>query len=344
MRSLSEALVTDKKVLVRVGFDVPVGSDGRISDDTRILEALPTLDYLRSQKAKIILLSHRGRPDGHLDPEDSLLPTAQYLETLIKEPVEFITEKMEEKISQYLIDLQEKDIIMLENLRFHEGEEKNEPRFSQWLASLGDIFVNDAFSDCHRAHASIVGLPKLLPSYVGFGLEKEIKTLTDFLKTPEHPVIAIIGGAKLESKLPAITNLLPLADQVLIGSKFVTENLPDSPKIVRPTDTTKDEKGNNVDIGTQTIANYRQIIAQAKTIFWSGPLGRFEDDRFQGGTKKIAEALAEHPGQTIVGGGDTIAALKKFSLLEKMKYISTGGSAMLDFVAGKKLPGIEALE
>jgi 3-phosphoglycerate kinase len=343
MQPLAQAHVKDKKVLVRVGFDVPVGTDGKISDDTRIQEALPTITWLRERGAKIILLSHRGRPDGHLDPQDSLLPTAQYLEVLLHEPVEFITEKMEEKVSQYLEGLKDRDVIMLENLRFHEGEEKNDPRFASWLASLGEIYVNDAFSDCHRAHASIVGLPKLLPSFVGIGLEKEIKTLTDLMQNPARPVVAIIGGAKLESKLPAITNLLPVVDQILIGSKFLGENLPNSPKIISPVDTVKDEKGDHLDIGPETIEKYRQILSGAQTILWSGPLGLFEDDRYQGGSKKIAEILASHSAQTIVGGGDTIAALQKFSLLSKMKYTSTGGSAMLDFLAGKKLPGIEAL-
>lgn len=344
MHFLREASVTDKRVLVRVGFDVPVDQNGVISDDLRIKESLPTLKYLRSQGAKIILLSHRGRPDGRLDPEDSLLPIAQYLESLLGEPVEFITEKMEEKVTYLIGELQESEIIMLENLRFHKGEEENSPEFAKWLASFGEVFVNDAFSDCHRAHASMVGLPKLLPSFAGLALEKEVTTLTQLVENPARPAVAIIGGAKLESKLPVITHLLPIVDSVLIGSKFVGEKLPQSEKIISPIDLVKDEKGQNLDIGDKTVSLYSEILRGAKTIFWSGPLGMFEEEKYSSGTRKIAEVVGSSSAQTIVGGGDTIAACRKFGQLQNFKYTSTGGSAMLYFIAGKKLPGLEALE
>ncbi len=343
MRFLKEASVTDKKVLVRVGFDVPVDSTGQISDDLRIQESLPTIEYLRKNNAKIILLSHRGRPNGQLDPEDSLLPVAQYLESLLSEPVEFITEKMEEKVSYLIGELQDSEIIMLENLRFHAGEEENSPEFAKWLASFGEVYVNDAFSDCHRAHSSMVGLPKLLPSFAGLALEKEVTTLTTLVKNPIHPVVAIIGGAKLESKLPVITHLLPLVDSILIGSKFLGENLPQSEKIITPIDTIQDSAGSHMDIGPKTISMYTDILKGAKTIFWSGPLGMFEEEKYSQGTQSIAQYVGDSSAKTIVGGGDTIAALRKFGQLEKIKYTSTGGSAMLDFIAGKKLPGLEAL-
>jgi phosphoglycerate kinase len=341
MRLLQEADVQDKVVLVRVGYDVPTDSHGQISDDLRIQESLPTINYLLPLAKRLILLSHRGRPDGHLDPEDSLLPTAQYLEGLIKEPVFFVTEKLEEKITQSL-DSSDAKIVMLENLRFHDGEETNDPRFAQWLASLGDVYINDAFSDCHRAHTSMVGLPRLLPSFAGLALEKEVTTLSQLLTTPEHPVIAIIGGAKLESKLPVIEHLLPLVDQILIGSKFVGETLPESGKIILPQDTVQEGEA-HLDIGPRTIAHYCEIIASARTIFWSGPLGLFEKEGYAEGTEKTAQAVSQSPGKKIVGGGDTLAALRKFNLLDQMTFTSTGGSAMLEFLGGKKLPGLEVL-
>lgn len=344
MKLLKEADVRDKRVLVRVGFDVPINSNGQITDTTRIEASLPTINYLRDQGAKLILISHLGRPEGQMESEDSLLPVAQYLEMLLKTPVEFITEKMEESITYTLKSLEEKEVIMLENLRFHQGEENNDPDFAKWLASLGEVYVNDAFSDCHREHASMVGLPKLLPSFAGLALEKELTTLQKLITRPVHPVVAIIGGAKLESKLPVITRLIPIVDRLLIGSKFIGQDLPDSPKLFLPRDFSKDEKGSVLDIGEETSGIYIEEIKKAKTIFWSGPLGKFEDDRYSKGTKTVAEAVVNSTAETIIGGGDTIAAFAKFNLLDKVSFASTGGSAMLDFIAGKKLPGLESLD
>lgn len=343
MQLVNEAQVTDKKVLVRVAFDVPIDDQGQITDTTRITQSLPTINYLLQNQAKIILLSHRGRPQGHATSQYSLAPVAQYLGNVLKTKVEFTAGKTEAEISKIVNTLKSGEIVLLENLRFYPGEEKNDPAFAQWLASLGEIYINDAFSDCHRAHASIVGVPLVLPHYIGFGLQTEIETLSKLITNPDRPVVAIIGGAKLESKLPVIQNLLSIADSILTGSKFVGENLPDSPKIVLPIDVCQDEKGMALDIGQETINNYLEKIKEAKTIFWSGPLGVFEDPSYQEGTRKVGEAVVGSGAVTIIGGGDTIAAFTKFNLLAKVSFASTGGSAMLDFVAGKKLPGLEVL-
>lgn len=343
MQLVSQGDVSGKRVLLRVGFDVTVEAGGQIKDTLRIKQALPTITYLLENKAKLIILSHRGRPNGVFNPAYSLLPVAQCLETFLKKPVRFITEQMEDKISGAVASLQDGEIVMLENLRFHPGEEANDPQFVKWLATIGDIFVNDAFSACHREHASVSGLPGLLPSYAGFGLDTEVATLSTLMEKPDHPVVGIIGGAKLESKLPVITNLLPIVDTILIGSKFVNEKLPEDPKITMPKDLVKNEAGEILDIGPEAIVQYKQIIKEAQTVFWSGPVGLFEDEKYEAGTKELAQAIAGHLGRTIVGGGDTIAAFTKFGLLDQVNFVSTGGSAMLDFLAGKKLPGLEAL-
>lgn len=343
MQLVTEAKVTGIRALVRVGFDVPTLPNGQITDTLRITEALPTINYLLENQAKIILLSHRGRPNGYTNPQYSLLPVAAYLESILKTKVGFIAENSAAKIGLTLNTLKSGEVVMLENLRFYPGEEKNDPQFCKWLATLGEIYVNDAFSDCHRSHASIVGLPKLLPHYAGLSLEKEVTNLTKLLTNPTHPVVAIIGGAKLESKLPVIKNLVPIVDYLLTGSKFIEEDLPDSPKLVLPVDVCKDNTDLALDIGEETINNYVEIIKGAKTIFWSGPLGVFENKDFQEGTRKVGEAVVSSGATTIIGGGDTIAAFTKFNLLDKVSFVSTGGSAMLAFVAGKKLPGLEAL-
>ena len=322
--------IVDKIVLLRADFDVAIEGE-KILDNTRIKAAIPTIKFLLDKKSKIILLSHLGRPQG-VDKTLSLKPIKEVLETLIGQKVNFF-DNLEDKNFTSLN--------LLENLRFWPEEETNDLKFAKKLASLGEFYVNDSFAVCHRAHASIVGVPQFLPSFAGLRLEEEVKKLTQILKQPKNPLIAIIGGAKIETKLPAIKNLAKVADKVLVGGKLIfeiqKENL--EPNIIVASDDI-DTK----DIGKESIENFSQIISEAKEIIWNGPLGLFEQEKYAVGTKAIAQAIIDSGAYSVVGGGETIAALNKFGFLDKMGYVSTGGGAMLEFLAGKKLPGLEALE
>jgi phosphoglycerate kinase len=241
-------------------------------------------------------------------------------------------------IEQMVKEMQEGEILLLENLRFHKEEEINDKTFSQKLASLGEIYINDAFGVCHRAHASIVGVPKFLPSFAGFLLESEIKNLSKVLENPERPLAAIFGGAKIETKLPTIQKFLDVADFILVGGKIAKEIDFSHPKLYNASDFNQ-----GLDIGDKTIKEFKEIISRAKTIIWNGPMGFFEKPEFEKGTKKIAQAIAENNGFKIAGGGETLLAIIKYGLEKNFDFLSTGGGAMLDFLAGKKLPGIEAL-
>ncbi len=313
MKTVKDFNVKNKRVLVRCDFNVPVNDNGNITDDFRIKQTLPTIRYLQENGAKLVLASHFA--DGKsLDPVWKIVK-------------EFIGEK---------------DIIFLENLRFNEGEEKNSDDFAKELAGLADIYINDAFGVCHRAHASVVGLPKYLPSGAGFLLEKETSILSGIMQNPHRPLVAIIGGVKFESKAKVIDSFLRISDFVLVGGKigFSPEvKKLNSSKLVLPVDNVE-----TFDIGPKTIKLFSGKIAEAKTIIWAGPIGLFEETAFEKGTREIAESVTENKEAfKVAGGGDTILALNKFGLLEKFDHISTGGGAMLEFIAGDKLPGLEAL-
>jgi len=319
-----------KNVLLRVDFNVSI-EGGKVQDETRVTAVIPTIKLLLDKKSKVILLSHLGRPQG-VDKTLSLKPIKEVLETLIGQKVNFF-DNLEEKNFTSLN--------LLENLRFWPEEEANDLKFAKKLASLGEVYVNDAFPVSHRADASIVGIPQFLPSFAGLRLEEEVKQLTQILKQPKNPLVAIIGGAKIETKLPAITNLARIADKVLVGGRLMFEIQKEKlePNIVLASDDI-DTK----DIGKESIENFSQIISEAGEIIWNGPLGLFEQEKYAVGTKAIAQAIIDSGAYSIVGGGETIAALNKFGFLDKMGYVSTGGGAMLEFLAGKKLPGLEALE
>jgi len=363
MRSLKEANVRNKRVLVRVDFDVPL-KNGRIVDDSRIRAALPTINFLRKKKAKIILMSHLGRPGGKFSKNLTLKPVAKKLSTLLRKKVLFADGR----------ELKPGDILLLENLRFHKGEESNNKLFAKRLAAMADIYVNDAFATAHRSHASIEAITKFLPSYAGFLLQKEIKVLTTLLKKPKRPFIAIIGGVKISTKIATIENLLKKVDAILIGSAMACDFLKATghsigkskvnakdvklaktllkkakEKIILPTDLVTNSKvvpalkipKNEIvfDIGPETQAIYSEIIKKAKTIFWNGPMGLFEITKFSKGTQSIARAVSESKATSIIGGGDTIEAAKKL----KFTHISTGGGASLTLLSGKKLPAVKAL-
>ena len=323
MKTFKDFDVRGKRVLVRADFNVPLSEQGEILDDFRIRETLPTIKYLLKREAKVILMSHLGDPGGKFVKELQLNPVAERLTELLGQNVE-----------------------LLENLRFNPGEESNDENFAKELAQKGDIYINDAFGACHREHASIVGVPKFLPSGAGFLLEREVASLTKLKTNPEKPLVAIIGGAKVETKVRVINKISEKAKFVLISGLIgkgvvgqkITLKYPD--KIVFPVD----ETGGGKDIGPETIRLFKEKISQAKTIFWNGPLGKIEEEEFTKGTAEIAQAIAQSKAFSVVGGGETVEFITKLSLVGKFSHVSSGGGAMLTFLSGDKLPGLEALK
>lgn len=335
MKSVKAAKVSGKKVILRADLDLPLrqASSGQVevADDTRLKALLPTLKYLLDRGAKVIVIGHLGRPEGKRDPKLSLEPVAEKLSELSNSEIKLIG-SLEEAESF-------KKVVMLENLRFWPEEEKDDSVFAKKLASFGDLYVNDAFAASHREHASIVEIPKHLPAYAGLRLEEEVKELGSVLVKPERPLIFIIGGAKTETKKPLVPAFAKIADKVLLGGLLMfSRELERIPNVVFPIDA-KDA----YDIGPKSVKFFTGIIKEAKTVVWNGPLGVWEKPRYARGTRMIAEELALLPGKTIAGGGDTIAALNASGLASKISYVSLGGGAMLEFLAGKKLPGLVAL-
>lgn len=378
----------NKTVLMRADFNVPQDADLKITDDTRIRATLPTIKYILENKAKkLVLISHLGRPDGKVTPKYSLKPVASKLQELSKEPVLFLNDCVGDVIKKQ-IDVSKERVVLLENLRFHAEEEANDSGFAKQLASLGDIFVNDAFGTAHRAHASTEGVTHYLKSAAGFLLAKEIEYLGNAVKDPKKPFMVILGGAKVSDKIGVIENLLPKCDAILIGggmaytflkaqgktiggSKLESDKLEMAKSIlskagelkkdiVLPVDNVVVDKIDAnakteiapenipdgkiaVDIGPKAVALFNQKLKTARTIVWNGPLGIFEIDAFSKGTKGVADFISTLKATTIIGGGDTAAAIAKFKLESKMTHISTGGGASLEFLEGKVLPGVAAL-
>lgn len=383
--------VSGKKVLVRCDFNVPM-KDGKIADDIRITSALPTINYLVENGAKVILMSHMGRPKGEAKPEYSLKPVADRLSELLGKNIIFAASDVvvDESVKAAADSLNAGDVMLLENVRYRKEETKNEEPFTGQLAALGELFVNDAFGTAHRAHCSTAGLAEYMPSVSGFLIEKEVKFLGDALEAPQRPFVAIMGGAKVGDKIPVIENLLKKVDKLIIGggmsytffkamgyeigtsildeesidlaSQLMQKAEQAGVELLLPVDTVcADEFSNDakkavfdrdkipadmmgMDIGPKTIDVYKKAIAEAKTIVWNGPAGVFEMSNFAEGTKSIAEALAASDAVTIIGGGDSAAAVEQFGFADKMTHISTGGGASLEFLEGKALPGIECLE
>ena len=383
--------VSGKKVLVRCDFNVPM-QDGKITDDRRITAALPTIEYLIEQNAKVILMSHMGRPKGEPKPEFSLQPVADRLSELLKQDVVFAKSPVvvDDSVKAAAEALAPGQVMLLENVRYRAEETKNQEPFTGQLASLGDVFVNDAFGTAHRAHCSTAGIASYLPSVSGFLIEKEVKFLGDALEDPARPFIAIMGGAKVGDKIPVMENLIGKVDALMIGggmsytffkamgfeigtSILDEESLDLARDIMKkaedagvefllPVDTVCAKEFNNdspqivcdrdmipadmmgMDIGPKTVELYTKKLAEAKTIVWNGPAGVFEMPNFAAGTKAIAQALADGDAVTVIGGGDSAAAVEQFGLADKMTHISTGGGASLEFLEGKELPGIACLE
>lgn len=378
--------VVGKKVLVREDFNVPL-SEGKISDDTRIRSALPTINYLLEHQAAVILCSHLGRPKGEVKPEFSLKPVAEYLKTLLDVPVKFVDDCIGEKAEAAAEALKPGEVLVLENTRFHAGEKENDPEMAKQLASLADLFVNDAFGSAHRAHASTTGVAEYLPAAAGFLMEKEIEYLGNAIADPKRPFVAILGGAKVSDKIGVIENLLTKADRILIGGgmantffkaqgyamadSLVEDDVLDtakalldkvSGKLMLPVDVViadafdaeADSKIIDVgdvpagwrilDIGPRTVAAYSDIIQNAGTVVWNGPMGVFEFPKFAKGTFEVAKAIAKSDATGIVGGGDSASAINQSGLEDQITHISTGGGASLEMLEGKTLPGLAALD
>jgi len=383
---VTDLQVSGKKVLVRVDFNVPI-KDGQIGDDTRIQAALPTIKYLLKEGAAVILCSHLGRPKGEVKPEMSLKPVAEYLGTLIDAPVFFTEDCIGEKAEAAALALEPGQVLVLENTRFHAGEKKNDPEMAEKLASLADLFVNDAFGTAHRGHASNAGVAAQLPAASGFLLEKEIKYLGNAIANPARPFVAILGGAKVSDKIDVIENLLTKSDQILIGGGMANTffkaqgyDMADSlveedalatarvlletaaGKLVLPVDVViadafdadakeqvmivgdVPEGWRILDIGPRSVEIFGEVIKQAQTIVWNGPMGVFEFEKFAKGTFEVARKIAESDTTSIIGGGDSASAIKKSGLQDKITHISTGGGASLEMLEGKELPGLAALD
>jgi phosphoglycerate kinase len=345
MKVLKNFNFKNKKVLIRCDFNVPLGDQGEILDDFRIKSTLPTIEYLMKESAKIILMSHLGRPEGKAVAELKLTPIQKLLEKYLNLPVRKSKDCIGKETEELVNKMKTGEVLLLENLRFHKEEEENDDGFARELAKLGDIYINDAFGACHRSHASIAGVPKYLPSGAGLLLEKEMEVLTDLMKNPKKPLLAIIGGAKVETKAELINKISESADFVLIGGlikkeieeKKISLNYPQ--KIIAPINEA-DER----DIGEKTIKLFKEKILSAKTIFFNGVLGQIEKEEFTKGTEEILKAIIRSGAFSVVGGGEMVEFVNKLGLIEKFNHVSTGGGAMIAFLSGEKLPGIEALK
>jgi len=332
--------------LLRCDFDVSLDEQGNILDAFRIEKAVPTIEYLIKNEAKIILIGHLDRPGGQVVENLRLKPVQRKLSELLGRPITMAPDCIGPETEKMVGEMKIGDILLLENLRFHKEEEENDEGFAKELAKLGEMYVNEAFANCHRNHASMTGLPKLLPSAAGFLLEKEIKTLENLIENPEKPLIVVIGGKKIETKAKFINKISEIADFVLIGGiikKEIEEKgtiLSHKEKVIQPIDEAEDGK----DIGWRTTELFKEKIKLARTVFWNGPLGKTEDDRFAKGTEEIAKAIIESGAFSVVGGGETVEFINRMNLLSKFNYVSTGGGAMMTFLAGEEMPGIEALK
>lgn len=344
IKSIKDINVNGKRILVRCDFNVPLDKKGNILDDFRIRKTLPTIKYLIEQGAKVILMCHLGDPGGKVVPELKMDKVAERLAEYLKIPIGKEEDCIGPGIEGESNKLEGGHVLLLENLRFHKEETDNDLEFAKKLSYLGDIYVNDAFGVCHRENASIVLVPELLPSYAGLLLDKEITVLDDIMKNPEKPMVAIIGGTKVETKVKFIDNISAVADFVIISgliAKEVTEKnikfkFPE--KIITPLG-----QLDALDINDESIKIFREKIMQAKTILWNGPFGKFEDKKYIAGTLAIANAIIESGAFSVVGGGETVEFITKQGMLDKFNHVSTGGGAMLNYLSGERLPGIEAL-
>jgi len=389
-RTIRDVDPSGKKVFVRVDFNVPL-ENGKVADDTRIRAALPTIKSLTERGAAVALCSHLGRPKG-VDPGHSLAPVAARLGELLGKKIALLSDCIGPQVQAAIGRLRRGDVVLLENVRFHPEEEKNDPAFAKELAKGFDLYVNDAFGAAHRAHASTAAIATILPAYAGLLMEKELTALGSILSEPKRPFVAIIGGAKVSSKIDVLRSLIPKVDTLAVGggmantfllatgrkvglslveedrageaARIIEQVEGDRKRILLPVDVlaapSVDEEGAQravtydvddvpdgmaiVDIGPRTVAQYRDAIREARTVFWNGPVGVFEIDAFANGTRQIAQFMANNPGATtVVGGGESVQAVTEAGLADRMSHVSTGGGASLEFLEGKTLPGVEAI-
>lgn len=390
-KTVKDVEVKGRRVFVRVDFNVPLDDEGRVSDDTRIRASLPTIEYLITHGAKLILASHLGRPKGKRKPEMSLKPAGERLRELLRRPVKLAGDCVGDEVLKSVEGLAEGDVLMLENLRFHAEEEANDEAFCKALASLGELYVNDAFGSAHRAHASTTGMALFLkPAVAGFLMEAELGALERIIHSYQKPFVTILGGVKVSDKIGVIENLLDKVDSFLIGGAMaytflkakavaVGNSLVEDDKLELASKTLRDAELKGVDlllpldhvagdkvapdanttvtegeaipegfmgldIGPKTIAAYREVVSKAKTILWNGPMGVFELENFSAGTKAVAEAVASSEALSVVGGGDSVAAVHAAGVADKIGHICTGGGASLEFLEGRELPGVAALD
>ena len=390
LNTIREADLSNKRVLIRVDFNVPL-KEGKVTDATRIVAALPTIKYILSQPGtSLVVMSHFGRPKGKKNPDFSMIPVGKKFEELLGRPVKVASDVIGEEVKKEVEALKAGEVLLLENCRFYPDEEANNPEFAKELASFGDVYVNDAFGTAHRAHASTEGVAHYLPAYAGFLIEKEVKFMAPLLENPEKPFVAIIGGSKVSSKISVLESLVKTCDAIVIGGgmaytflkvqghqigkslveddyletakNFLAAAEKKGVKVILPVDHVcaaafaedaepvavdaidipADLMG--MDIGPKTTAAIVAELASAKSVVWNGPMGVFEFASFAKGTEAVAKALAASNATTVVGGGDSVAAINKFGLADKISHVSTGGGASLEFLEGKVLPGIKALE
>lgn len=387
-KTIADIDLKGKRVLMRADFNVPLDEKRRITDDSRITAALPSITYILEKGGKLVLMSHLGRPKGEVKQEFSLSPVVERLSEILKKQVKMIDDCVGDNVRSEIDSMEEGDVVILENLRFHKQETANDPEFARELASMGDVFVEDAFGTCHRAHASTEGVTRYLPSVAGFLVEKEIEYFEKVTRSPEKPFALILGGAKVADKIPVIENMLDKIDFLLIGgamaytflksrmkgigasrveedmldtadnifrgasSRGVSIFLPQDHIVAREIKSGAKKKTVQehipdgwigLDIGPKTIENYSSVLSKSRTIVWNGPMGLFEMKPFSKGTRELAKIMSKLDAVTVIGGGDTAAAINQMGLGEKMSHMSTGGGASLEYLEGKELPGIAAL-
>ena len=388
--TLKDYVLEGKKVLLRVDYNVPLNANLKITNDRRIRESIPTLKYLIEQKAKIIICTHLGRPEGKVVPDFSLEPVAERLRQLIKKPVILTKDVGDIDTIKFVRNMKEGDIVMMQNLRFDPGEEANDPDFVRKLSALADIYCDDAFGTMHRQHASTYGVAQVMPNCVGLLVEKELKTFDKVLNDPDKPFVVLVGGSKVKDKIELLDNLLDKADTIMIGGAMaytflraqgytLGKSLVEKDKVpmaklilekaeklgtrillpvdhvaagefsfaAQPTIVSTDHFPRSLmglDIGPKTLAIYKRFLQRARTVFWNGPMGVFEFQKFAKGTNEVAKTMAKSPYFTMVGGGDSIAAVEGLELQDKIKFISTGGGASLKLLEGKSLPGVEVIQ
>ncbi|MFC1789581.1 phosphoglycerate kinase [Patescibacteria group bacterium] len=341
MNLLKEFDVRDKKVLVRCDFNVPLDKEGNVLDDFRIKKTIPTIQYLIENKAKVILMSHLDSPGGKIVEKLRMNKIYGKIKEYLEVPI-YKTQDCLSKEAEVLVKkMKPGEIILLENLRFHSGEEKNDTEFAKELAKLGEIYINDAFSVSHRYHASIVGIPKILSSGIGLLMEKEISILSKIIENPERPLVVLLGGAKIETKVKLIDKISNIAEFVLTGGLLNKEIKEKNIILVNHQKIISAKEG--LDMEKEDVKKFKEKIYLAKTIFWNGPFGKIEDKKYVSSTTEIAKAVSESPAFSVIGGGETIEFVGKIGLIDKFSHVSTGGGAMMAFLSGEKLPGLEAL-